>query len=348
MIPDCIERKTYVCFDAEEDASFEKSYCFGWPLCFGRVSGEVVENGMTISIENLLKLVGHINYIKVSSGEHLSGKDLSMIDCIQVPGIYSFPGFTYIPVDGVHLNNSFFEKNVLFVTAFKDIKRGDWGRPVTEYFSWYEHLKKAVSPLVCFSDHVEGAYPFEEGKTFFSLIDRDRECMESQNYKEAMAHRLSFPEHSRPEYTSMTHTKVNFVARAARMFPDYSHYIWIDFGYFRSEEDIPAKWLLAPLLGTRIHFALFDSLPFFNSPKEICQSGSNFIQGGMFIVPRDRTDWLELRYRCSLDAFFRDGFADDEQAIFLHIQSRFPKVFQFHKINEWFGIRKLYSLKKSI
>lgn len=344
MIPDCIERKTYVSF-TQEQAPFEKVYCFTWPLCLGKTSGQIIENKMTIALEDILKLVGHINYLKVSSCEHLVGKDLSGIDCIETQENCFFPGFTHIPTDNVYLNNYFFEKKILFVTAFRDIRRGDWGRPSTQYFEWYEHLKKAVSPLICFSDEVEGAFPFKKDDTFFSFIERDRECMQSDYYKTCMKDRLNFPEHSRPEYTSMTHTKVNFVARAARMFPEYSHYIWIDFGYFRSDDDIPSKWLLAPLLGTRIHFALFDSLPFFNSPKEICQSGSNFIQGGMFIVPRDLTDWLELQYRRSLDAFFRDGFADDEQAIFLHIQTRFPHMFQFHKINEWFGIRKLYSLK---
>jgi hypothetical protein len=345
-IPDCIDKKVCVTLDAEE-YPFEKTYSLhgGFPVRLGQTSGQVTNGALTIAIEDLVKITGHINYLKTPSCEHLIGKDLSDVDCISTSSSGDIPHFTYIPTDKVYLHERFFEKKVLFVTAFKNIRRDTWGRPAEEYFSWYEHLKKAVKPLVCFSDEIEGALPFEEHKTFFSLIDRDRECMESETYKKLMADRIHYPEHCRPEYTSVTHTKVNFVARAARMFPEYTHYIWIDFGYFRSEEDIPDKWLLAPLLGKRIHFALFHELPFFTSPKEICQSGSNFIQGGMFIVPRELTDWIEIQYRRSLDTFYHAGFADDEQAIFLHVQTRFKDVFEFHKINEWFGIRKLYSLK---
>jgi hypothetical protein len=351
-IPDCIDKKVCVTLDAEEkEQPFEKTYSLhgGVPLRLGQTSGQIINGAMTIDIEDLVKITGHINYLKTLSCEYLIGKDLSGVDCIATSQAGDIPHFTYIPTDKVYLHERFFEKQVLFVTAFKNIRRdtwGPWGVPIEEYFARYEHLKKAVSPLVCFSDEVEGALPFEAHNTFFTLIERDRECMESETYKKHLNFRIENPEHCRPEYTSITHTKVNFIARAARMFPGYTHYIWIDFGYFRSADTIPDQWLLAPLLGKRIHFALFGELPFLASPKEICQSTSDFIQGGLFTVPRELTDWIEIQYRRSLDTFYHAGFADDEQAIFLHIQARFPKIFEFHKINEWFGIRKLYSLKK--
>lgn len=346
MIPDCIDRKVCVTLE-KEDLPFEKTYTLHGPipLQFGQTSGHIKDGSLTITIEDLVKITGHINYLEIPSCDHLIGRDLSDVDCIATDWIGCLSHFTYIPNDRIYLHERFFKKKILFVTAFKNIQRGAWGRSTEEYFRWYEHLKKAVKPLVCFSDEIEGALPFEEHKTFLSLMHRDRECMESETYKNIMADRIHYPEHCRPEYTSVTHTKVNFVARAARMFPGYTHYVWIDFGYFRSEDEIPDQWLLAPLLGRRIHFALFHDLPFYTTPKEICQSGSNFIQGGLFIVPSELTDWLEIQYRRSLDVFYQAGFADDEQAIFLHVQTRFQNVFEFHKINEWFGIRKLYSLK---
>ena len=176
-IPDCIDKKVCVTLEAEE-YPFEKTYSLhgGFPLRLGQTSGQVIDGALTITVEDLVKITGRINYLKIPSCEHLIGKDLSEVDCIATSPAGDIPHFTYIPTDKVYLHERFFEKKVLFVTAFKNIRRDTWGRPVEEYFAWYEHLKKAVSPLICFSDEVDGAFPFEENKTFFTLIDRDREC----------------------------------------------------------------------------------------------------------------------------------------------------------------------------
>ena len=65
-IPDCIDKKVCVTLEAEE-YPFEKTYSLhgGFPLRLGQTSGQVIDGALTITVEDLVKITGRINYLKI-------------------------------------------------------------------------------------------------------------------------------------------------------------------------------------------------------------------------------------------------------------------------------------------
>lgn len=252
--------------------------------------------------------------------------------------------------------------SVLCVTAFRDINRGSWSgrhaqwvRSVDEYISWFSNLAKLPVDLVCFCDEpvaskicnqtkFSNIFPYDEQDTFFKYIEKERDVMNNNNYKSLLSHRINHPEHSIPEYNIVQHNKTSFVRRASNMFPTYTHYAWIDFGYIRDQNSIPNTIDWSPVATERIHYATFQHI---NDPSHIqdplvnCIHAPSIVQGSMFILPRTLATWYESAYTTILtEQFYKKELTDDDQAIVLQVYKNHFDMFDMHVVPEWFGFFK--------
>jgi hypothetical protein len=65
-------------------------------------------------------------------------------------------------------------------------------------------------------------------------LSREAEIMASVDYMEKIPlRRKPAPEHTNPEYTLLTHSKISFVNHSHKLFPRFMYYAWIDFGYIK-------------------------------------------------------------------------------------------------------------------
>lgn len=239
---------------------------------------------------------------------------------------------------------------VLCVSAFRDIGRGgwngrhaEWKRTTNEYMEWFTNLTKAPIDLICFCDEpliqeMGKTFPYDESDTFFKFIEKEKEIMNNEYYKTSLGRRIRHPEHSIPEYNLVQHSKTSFIRRARTIFPEYTHYAWIDFGYIRESRDIPLEVVWDTVTTDKIHYASFPIPDVIPDPLSLCQIAPQVIQGSMFILPNELAEWYEKEYEAMLMEYHRLGLTDDDQALVLQIFKKFPEKFVLHQIHEWFGI----------
>jgi len=264
--------------------------------------------------------------------------------------------------------------NVLYITAYKDIGRGNWNNNFkvneTIYYEHFNNLAKKCKNLICFLDkktqnYINNnfnkneylntkIYDYDEDNTFFKdCYNYEKNIMNSYNYKNLLKHRLTHPEHSIPEYNIVNHNKVIFIKRAMEMFPEYDYYIWIDFHYMRYKECNEANFYFpynidnTYVSNNKISICSFideSIIPNINI-YEIAYYSKEIIQGSAFIVPKNMVDILLQEYIDQLQYNYNNNIADDDQNIHLAIFIRNRNIYNLIKSNEW---GKLFSLIKEI
>ena len=157
--------------------------------------------------------------------------------------------------------------DTLFVTAFRDLKRGSWKsfpRSLDEYITRFERLARLPIDLVVyvepsFAERVRAVLAGREHFTdvvvvsdlemadmaCWSKIKRETKIMTSKHYKYLVRRSHNLPEHTNPQYTMMNHSKVDFVHAASKRYPRYPYLAWIDFGYI--EKGVSIYGVLDPL-----------------------------------------------------------------------------------------------------
>ena len=245
-------------------------------------------------------------------------------------------------------------KSVLFISAFKDLNRGEWDkgftRPVDTYLKWFSNLTKLPIRLICYCEesiktrlHSEleffNTYPYEPEDTFLKFLDKEADIMNSSSYKD-LVKRRNDPETNRPGYNLVNHNKVVFIKRAANMFPGYTHYAWIDFGYLR-EEIKESVCFDFNILSDNITFAGF-SRPHpseIKTPREYCiDPGNTILQGSHFILKKEDVEWYYEEYYKTVILYFNEGLVDDDQAIVLQIYKNNFNKFNIILTSCWFDL----------
>ena len=172
--------------------------------------------------------------------------------------------------------------------------------------------------------------------------------MESEYFKTLTYNRCQ-PEVNRPGYNIVNHNKFIFVQRAKNMCPNYSHYSWIDFGYIRDKNSIPQILDFSTLEDNKIIYSAFWT----PNPQNIripivqCQYPDDVIQGSMFIVPKNKVDWLLNEYTKILMYYFDNNLVDDDQALIMQLYKLHYNEFNLIIRNNWFELLNYYSLNNT-
>jgi hypothetical protein len=239
--------------------------------------------------------------------------------------------------------------NALFVTAFKDIGRGQWSqfvRPSSEYMDSFDQLVRTGLDVVCFMDEETATpatptnlrvHPYDEDSTFIPKYkDREQAIMESGMYRRMLSHRLNHPEHSVPLYNLVNHNKVAFIKRARDLHPDYAMYVWIDFHYAR-HGTMRTSYTLDHLPIDRVTIASFchaHELPEADH-QHLAMESKETIVGSVFVVPHGVVDTFYGSYEAALVNKYEAGVADDDQNVHAFLARCSPELYNVVRVREW-------------
>jgi len=250
------------------------------------------------------------------------------------------------------MNNS-----VLFVTAFKDLGREDWAgfkRPVSQYIEWFRNLSVLPIRLICFCDKdIESllqntcdfynTYPYEEQTTFLQFIDKERDIMNSTDFKNIVRHRND-PETNKPGYNSVNHNKFWFIKKARSMLPNYTYYAWVDFGCYR-ERDAGSFQYDFSSLGNKIVYGVPKKIDIVSllSPINACINMNNqCLFGSEFFCPSDLVEWYYNEYYNMVMYYYSQNLVDDDQEIVKQILKIHSDKFALIVTDGWFQLLKTF------
>jgi hypothetical protein len=250
--------------------------------------------------------------------------------------------------------------SIIFVTAYKDLGRENWKgfeRSREDYINYFKKLYRNHIRLICFCEEeisdilnkelgFKNCYPYDSEHTYYRYLEKEKEIMNSNDFKNIVSHRKEHPECCIPEYNIVNHNKVIFLQRAKNMFPEYTHYSWIDFGCIRNDDNIFVNFDWTELK-PQIHYSAFykPNVDDIKCPKDICVDAPTILQGSIFIVPNNLVDWYVDTYTSTLEWFHQLNLVDDDQGVIIQIYKKHSDKFILHTTNEWFKLLHSFSKK---
>lgn len=173
----------------------------------------------------------------------------------------------------------------------------------------------------------------------WKTLPKEKEIMESKEYKELLSNRITYPEHNNPEYTLINHCKIDAIVDAiVKGYSNADYYAWVDFGYFSLPKNIPKNMLdIYKLNLNTINYTLI------NSPTEkdkdpiyTITKAPECIGGFFFFGSKDNMLKYQKQYHLTLDYFQNNlRLADDDQHLALVSYFINPEMFTLHHLGKW-------------
>lgn len=265
-------------------------------------------------------------------------------------------------------------KRVLWVTAFRDIRRESWSlgnRTFDEYFTSFERLVEPLGKnLICFVDEPHAdrvrslgvrTLPFDLYDTYIPKYhERQKELIETRAFHHLLPEHLrSSPEYTNPDYALTLYSKQCFVRRASDLFPEYTHYAFIDFGYAKTPDVAPVATNFEKVPADQIYISSFRRLEFddehepilgeygvetldgakkhnWNNLNALIREPLYTVQGNVWFVPRHLTHWLEKSMDRSIERQHAAGLVlGHDEPLWLSIIHDFRSRFKIHVKKEW-------------
>lgn len=255
------------------------------------------------------------------------------------------------------------------VSAFLDIGRNKWStfkRSIDQYFNNFQPYVLMEHNMIVFIDeqHEERLKQLCKNNTKIKLIpineewmmnniyayrqlSREREIMESENFKRLVSHRLNHPECSKPEYNIIQHSKIDFICHVINnKLIDADYYAWSDFGYFQHPSRIPRKDLdINKFDLNKINFQAMNTLSeqdyninytLVNAPERI---------GGFFYLGNAENLLIYQDLYHKICKQFHDiGIVDDDQHIMIQSIFRMPSLFKVWNLHGWHLVYNYFQL----
>ncbi len=280
-------------------------------------------------------------------------------------------------------NNNCMKTRVLWVTAYKHLGRESWhsSRSFEEYLTCFHRIKH-LDPI-CFADEPHASIikeqtglshvlPYNENDTFFpKYLQRQKEILESGDFFMPIQ-KTSWAAFEKPEYGLVNFSKTCILRRASELFPEYTHYAWIDFGYAKKQSDaIPKNFECSQLIAydkiliasCRDLFFNEDNEPMYgawgsrdrnhasaynwNNPHRVHTDFHYLLQGNLYIVPKNLTHWLERQMEHSIIRHHNLGIVNHDEPFFLPIIHDFRDKFYIYIKTEWTGDWGWFTLRGS-
>jgi protein YibB len=251
-------------------------------------------------------------------------------------------------------------ENICIVSAFLDIGRQDWKnfqRSLQQYFNNFKPYTELKHEMIVFMDdkHIDCLKKICEGTSHIKILpinrewmkeniyeyqqlDREKEIMESDSFKNLVKHRLHHPECSKPEYNIIQHSKIDFLAYVINNKLSYAqYYAWSDFGYFQIQNRIPKNSLdLNKFNLEKINFQGISMLT--NQDSNIIYTLTHAPEkvGGFFYLGRSDLllKYQEL-YHSICNMFHKIGIVDDDQHIMIQCVFKEPSLFNVWNLGGW-------------
>jgi len=250
--------------------------------------------------------------------------------------------------------------DITLVTFFFDINRHEWSRftrPITQYFDSFDNYLKYNHKMIAYVDsrHIDRIVRQKESlcannvniiaideqwleKNIFawSKLQKEREIMARNDYKNLLSARvhIQYPENTKPEYTILTHSKIDFVNYTIeKNISDTEYYMWSDFGLLDSMTDTSEHYPTGPLSLNKFNkntINLNCMNPIDNMDRDVTYTLINApekLMGGTFFGNTKNLKQFQQLYHKHLEIFQANNIADDEQHIFLRCYFDRPELF---------------------
>lgn len=271
-------------------------------------------------------------------------------------------------------NQNSIVKNVVYVTAFYNINRGEWdyGKRSVEYY--LDSFKKFISSnknIIAFIDdryinneiftnYIENVRKMGNVKTLFIPINMDwllnhcetwrknvisEKIMNSDEYKNKVQHRIQFgiPENIYSSYNTVNHCKIDFIKHAIdNGYVDKHDLIcWCDFGYYNSIlnsncDKYPYSNVdLRKLNHNKLNFCLRNKIcPQDLSMEYTLVNAPDVFTGSFFAGNIDKMNELYYLYHDCLDELYNHNISDDDQHVYLRCFIKNPQLFELFLSND--------------
>ena len=249
--------------------------------------------------------------------------------------------------------------SILFVTAYKDIRRHNWEitpRSVNTYIDSFNRLAQNINyRLVVFLDHNDSNVINRIDKNIIeknnvSIIDLnlvntfynkyihiENQIINSQEYKDKIpSDRKGAPEHIYAEYDLVNHSKINYVTYCKNIYRSYKYYSWIDFG-IKDINNIPTNINFSKLTDKITYLSLKTPSNHLSS-NEMLKTHDIYIAGSQFIVHHDLVDKFEKIYEEQLIEWHEQNICDDDQNCVYQIYFKYTNLFELIFDNNWFTL----------
>ena len=252
----------------------------------------------------------------------------------------------------------------LLVTGYFNIKRNEWNTIFKRSEELYlENAKRILSTpedIVIFikeeyrqfilenrnSNYVTHLINTEyEDLEYFKYEKQIERIMNSDKFKNMTKHNTTkVPEFNNPKYLVIIWSKLNLVNRAINMFPNYTHYAWIDFGLHA--HIIPNNYppfypngITSDLI--RIHCR---TLPKDDDKEEnnfLIYSNERFCSGSITGSKKIFKLFEQLVHN-EISKLLSNNIVHCEQSIFVLVYLKYKKLFSLSYGDDWEGILRNY------
>uniref|UniRef100_A0A6C0DPE7 Uncharacterized protein n=1 Tax=viral metagenome TaxID=1070528 RepID=A0A6C0DPE7_9ZZZZ len=254
-------------------------------------------------------------------------------------------------------------KDIIFVTAFSDIGRDKWShskRTNDQYFSWFYNLADNIEyKLLVFidddiRDELFSKYSFRDNIEFYNRSDantfldnetylqREQMILDSDEFKNKIPQKRlgKAPETWNAKYNLSGHSKVNYIKRTKELYPDYTFYSWIDFGYVRNNINNVPRNLQIDKIPPKIVGDAFYIPDKKLHEHEVLQINNSIFKGGGIIVHKHFVESFHDNYEQKLIHWQNNYICDDDESAFLQLYFDDPHSFHIITDKSWFSIYK--------
>lgn len=263
------------------------------------------------------------------------------------------------------------DKDIIFVTAYKDINRKEWEyyNASNDYYINYfynlannikyklivyleDDIRSIITNNAQFNDNIIFKNLNEVDTFYNKYIENDRKIINSDIYRKKIPEwRSNSPEHLYSEYNLINHSKINFVRHTKELYSEYKFYAWIDFGRMNGDIDnIPKNLNISLIPENKITYHFVNNPPTSRENEdEMLTTHQVFILGSSFIVPTDLVMPFEKLFEDKLIEWQEKYITDDDQNLVLQIYFDNPELFNQLKHDKWYGMySKLISDNKCL
>jgi hypothetical protein len=258
---------------------------------------------------------------------------------------------------------------MIFTTAYCNIGRDQWGELARSHSKYIEHFNSMISngfyyPLVVYTHNyviqeMIASYNYPPNIFFCDIsgvdtflkepyLSNEKEIMHSPEFQTKIPDcRKGCIEHSHPEYTLLTHSKLCFLKHTRSLFPFSPYFAWIDLGY-PTKSNI-CGWpvctfnpnpnsINTSLLEQKVHIGSKKILGWKVSEEEMLECNYHAFYAFSFIIHNDIFDEFYRIYVEKLTQWQIKGHSDDEQALLYQVYQENPSVFKIFKIDSVWGL----------
>ena len=261
-------------------------------------------------------------------------------------------------------------KNIIIVTAFIDIGRGNWTgktgdfkRSAETYLSYFEKLATLENEIIIFTTkeyvakikEIRGDKPtviieFDIHKKLKYTIKKVQKILDSVSYQNKIPLNLrDNPEYQIAEYVVLMNLKYYFMNQVQKIIPKAIDDIlaWVDFGYCRRHSVLNGATMWNhPFENNFIHlFSFKKSLEMKNEDVMLQKALHNdaYFIGGVMVGSVKSWRQFYLLTTSLQKKYLRQNICDDDQGTLLMAFWKQPELFKIHKIKGWFSVFRKYN-----